>query len=93
MNDTTPEAAAALAALLRSRSGSERVLMMSGMFQMARALVIAGIKDEQPDIDEAELRVKVFARFYGSDFTPSELANINERLREAAAPVPGIGLK
>lgn len=89
MNDTTPEAAASLAALLRSRSGSDRVRMMSGMFEMARALVIASIKAQNPDLDEADLRARVFARFYANDFAPAELASIIERLREAAGHPTG----
>ena len=70
MNDTTPEAAEAFAALLRQRSGSDRVRMMSEMFEMARTLVVASIKTQQPDIGEADLRVAVFRRFYPRDFTP-----------------------
>ncbi|MES1255428.1 MAG: hypothetical protein ABUS56_07470 [Acidobacteriota bacterium] len=81
MNDTTPEAAAALSALLRERSGSDRVRMMSDMFEMARTLVISSIRAQQPDISEADLRAQVFARFYASDFAPEELARICERLR------------
>ncbi len=91
MSDTTPEAAAALAALLRGRSGSDRVRMMSDMFEMARALVVASVKAEHPDIDEAGLRVSVFARFYATDFTPSEFADMSRRLREAAGLCPGVG--
>jgi hypothetical protein len=84
MNDTTPEAAAAFAALLRQRSGSDRVRMMSDMFEMARTLVIASIKAEQPDINESELRIKVFNRFYANDFTPEALARVGERLSSGA---------
>lgn len=81
MNDTSPDVAAQFARVLRERSGSDRVRMTSDMFETARALVIASIKAEQPDIDEATLRVQVFRRFYSNDFTPEGLASIGDRLK------------
>ena len=56
---------------------------------MARALVIASIKAENPDLDEADVRARVFARFYANEFAPAELASIIERLREAAGHPTG----
>ena len=80
MNDTSPEAAARFESLLRERSGSDRVQMVSDMFDTARALVIANVKAQRPEITAAALRVEVFKRFYANDFTPEELAAIVRRL-------------
>ena len=80
MNDTPPDAAARFASLLRERSGSDRVRMVSDMFDTARALVIASVKAQRPDISEVALRVEVFKRFYANDFSPEELAAIVRRL-------------
>jgi len=81
MNDTTPDAAAQFAWMLQERSGSDRVRMVSDMFEAARALVIASIKARQPTIDEADLRVQVFRRFYANDFAPEDLATLGDRLK------------
>lgn len=81
MNDTTPDTAATFRALLHRRSGSDRARMVSDMFEMARALVTANIKAQQPDIEEDDLRVAVFNRFYRNDFSAELLARIGERLR------------
>jgi hypothetical protein len=80
MNDTTPEAAARFESLLRERSGSDRVRMVSDMFDTARALVIANVRVQRPDITDAALRVEVFKRFYANDFSPEDLAAIIRRL-------------
>ena len=67
MNDTTPEAAARLAALFAQRSGSDRVRMACEMFTLARALMVANILAESPGITAAELRVRIFERTYGHE--------------------------
>ena len=80
MNDTSPAAAARFESLLRGRAGSDRVRMVSDMFDTARALVIANIKTRRPDITDAALRGEVFKRFYASDFAPEDLAVIVHQL-------------
>ena len=69
--------------LLMQRSGSERLRMTCDMFDCARALVVAGIRATDPDINASELRVKIFERLYGDDFDPDARARIIVRLREA----------
>ena len=80
MNDTSPAAAARFESLLRGRAGSDRVRMVSDMFDTARALVIANVKAQRPDITDAALRVEVFKRFHANDFSPADLAAIVCRL-------------
>jgi hypothetical protein len=81
MNDTSPEMAERFRRVLRECSGSDRVRMVSDMFETARALVIANIKAQQPEISDADLRARVFRRFYATDFTPEDLASIVNRLK------------
>ena len=81
MNDTSPEVEARYRALLMKRSGTERLRMACEMFDCAREMMIAGIKAEQPGINGTELRVSIFLRTYGTDFTPGERDRIVTRLR------------
>jgi hypothetical protein len=81
VNDTSPEMAARFEGLLRKRSGSDRLRMVSDMFETARALVIANVRAQQPDISALELRAQVFRRLYASDFTTEDLASIVDRLK------------
>jgi len=82
MNDTSPDVEARLRDLFMQRSGNDRVRMVSEMFDLARALVVAGIKAEWPDVTPQELRVKIFERMYGDDFDADARARIIARLRQ-----------
>ena len=77
MNDTPSDVRAQFLALLMARPEGERALMAFGMFDFARAVVVADIRQRHPGIGDADLRVKIFERTYGSDF--------NERDREIIA--------
>jgi hypothetical protein len=79
MNDTQPDVDAKFAALFRQRSGSDRVRMACEMFDLARALLVADIKAQHPGIADAALRVKIFERMYGGDFTPDERVQLGAR--------------
>lgn len=81
MNDTSPEAAAQINALMAQRSGSDRVRMACEMFDLARTLVVSGIRAEEPTITNGELRVRLFERLYGGDFSEEERARIVATLR------------
>ncbi len=87
MNDTRPDVDKQFAALLRQRSGSDRVRMACEMFDLARALMVANIKAQHPGIADTALRVKVFERLYGSDFTPDERTRIIVQLGERHEPL------
>ena len=52
------------------------------MFDLARALVVANIKAQDPGIADAALRVKVFERMYGGDVTPDERPHLVARFQE-----------
>ena len=83
MNDTPPDVDARLTALFMQRSASDRVRMTCEMFDLARVLMIANIRSEDPDITDAELRVRIFERTYHDDFDAAERARIIARLRGA----------
>lgn len=85
MNDTPPDIDAAFTAMFAERSGSERVRMMSEMFDMARKLMVADIKAHEPDISDVELRVRIFERTYWGDFSRDEHNRIVEKIRSEAA--------
>ncbi len=76
MNDTPREIAARLDALLARRSGSDRVRMACEMFDLARALAVAGIRAGEPAISHHALRARLFERLYGDDFSEEERARI-----------------
>ena len=81
MNDTPPDVALALDALMARRSGSDRVRMACEMFDMARALAVAAITADEPTISRERLRVALFERFYGEDFPDEDRARMVATLR------------
>lgn len=81
MSDTTPDVEAAFAAMLAALSPTERVRMMSGMFDTARRILVSNIRASHPGISEVELRVQIFLRTYAEDFAPEERARIVAYIR------------
>jgi hypothetical protein len=73
--------AARLDALLVQRSGSDRVRMACEMFDLARTLAMAGIRAAEPSIGHHDMRVRLFERLYGDDFSEEERARIVATLR------------
>jgi hypothetical protein len=68
MNDTPEAVQNFYRTLLMRRSGSERVAMGCAMFDTTRAFARANL--HIPSHSDAELRVRLFVRTYGSDFDP-----------------------
>jgi hypothetical protein len=79
--DTTPDVQARFEALMRSRSGSDRVRMMSEMFDFARELVLSNLREDHPAATDVDLRVLLFDRLYGDEMDPDQRARVVERLR------------
>lgn len=65
MTDTPPEIAAMVRRRLMARSGAERFIMGSRMFDAARAMVLASLP---ANLSEAERRARLFQRLYGQPF-------------------------
>ena len=84
MTDTAADVEATMAAMFAALTPTQRVRMMSGMFDTMRRLLVAGIRAEQPDISDTELRVEIFLRTYRDDYAPSERDRIVGQIRESA---------
>lgn len=72
---------------MRQCSGSERVRMMSEMFDFAKALVLSNLRETQPGASDADLRVLLFDRLYGDEIDPAQRAGIVARLRAESQAV------
>jgi hypothetical protein len=64
MNDTDPQIAELVRRRLLERSGAERVMMASGMFEAAKAMVLASLPTGLSEIETKRLLVE---RFYGDE--------------------------
>jgi hypothetical protein len=62
MNDTSPEIARLVQQRLMSKSGAERFVMGTRMFDAARAVVLASLPAGLPAL---ELKRRLFERLYG----------------------------
>ena len=62
MTDTPPEVAEIVRSRLMSRSGAERFVMGSQMFDAARRMVLASLPADLPPM---ELKRRLFERIYG----------------------------
>jgi hypothetical protein len=62
MTDTPPEIAEIVRQKLMARTGAERVVMGSRMFDAARAMVLASLPD---GLSPEELKRQLFQRLYG----------------------------
>jgi len=64
MNDTDPKIAEIVHRMLMERSGAERVLMGSQMFDVAKAMVLASLPE---GLSELEIKVRLCERLYGDE--------------------------
>jgi hypothetical protein len=64
MNDTPPNIAAIVREQLLARSGAERVVMGSRMFDVARTIALASFP---PGLSEIETKRRLCERLYGNE--------------------------
>lgn len=64
MNDTPTNVAAIVRERLLARSGAERVVMGSQMFDFARTIALASFP---PGLSEIEIKGRLCERLYGND--------------------------
>ncbi|MBF0408565.1 MAG: hypothetical protein HQM10_14545 [Candidatus Riflebacteria bacterium] len=76
MNDTTPELDKKYREMLMALSPVERMKMAGRMFSASKKLVEACILQKKPHIDEKQLRIEIFKRIYGQDFTELQIESI-----------------
>ncbi len=80
MNDTPKQIQLRYKKMLMSLTPSERLSMVSRMFDSGRKLIIAGIQNERPQISNAQLRGQLFLRMYGNDFTAADRKRNNNKI-------------
>ena len=78
MNDTDPQITEIVRRRLMARSGAERVLMGSQMFEVAKAMVLASFPD---GLTELEVKKRLCKRLYGQEVDASAFVH---HLREIA---------
>lgn len=64
MNDTDPQIARLVRDRLMDRSGAERVLMGSRMFEVAKTMVLASFPE---GLSEIEIKTRLCERLYGDE--------------------------
>ena len=64
MNDTDPQIAELVRQRLLGRSGAERVMMASDMFETAKAMALASLPT---GLTEIEIKGLLVERFYGDE--------------------------
>ncbi len=90
MNDTHPDITAEIDKRMKMLSGKDRFTMGVQMFETARQMAIASLKTDAKSA--AELRVKLFLRFYSDDFdekTRSAIVNHLSKEYDDAHPYFG----
>jgi hypothetical protein len=83
-SDTDLDAQARFDAILHRRSGSDRVVMACEMFDLARALMAARVRELEPNITAVELKIRVFQRMYGDDIDADMMARAVHRRRRCS---------
>ena len=78
MRDTAPKIEKLYHEMLMQRSGSDRMQMGAQMFETARQMALASMP---PDLSEKEKRIRLFLRFYESDFGTERRDDIVRHLR------------
>lgn len=76
MNDTTPDMERRMASMIAERSPAERLRMASSMFDTGTTLLRIGLKKQNRQLSEGQLRAQVFLRLYGEEFSSSEIKRI-----------------
>ncbi len=81
MHDTLSKTESVFRQMMRKKSGSERLLMGCSMFDTSKSIVMASILAKEPDIQEQDLRVRLFLRFYKQDYEKEERERIVKHLK------------
>lgn len=68
MFDTHPEIAVRYRELMMRKSGQQRLLMGCSMYDTAKRIVLSAVRNQRPEITDAEMRKEIFLRFYWQEF-------------------------
>ncbi len=72
--------------MLMSLTPTERLRMVSRMYNTARKLVIAGIQNKRQQLNASQLRGQLFLRMYGNDFSTAEAKRIINKMPNMQFP-------
>ncbi len=78
--DTTPEARAVQARVLRSLSGAQKLEAMDALSRMTHTLVQAGIRERFPEASASELEAEYFRVILGSELA-TKVLDYRDRIR------------
>ena len=82
MNDTDPQVAELVRQRLLERSGAERIMMASGMFDTAKAMVLASFPEGLTDV---EIKGRLCERLYGDEVDVEAFVEHLKSLRRTPA--------
>ncbi len=82
MNDTTPMMRKKQLAVVFGMTPEERFLEGMRMINFTQRVVEQSIMQKQPALSETELKIEVFKRYYGKEFTAAKIAEISRGIRE-----------
>lgn len=80
MYDTSPDMEARMMAMMAKKTQEERLRMSCSMIAAAKTLVRSGIIHEDKTLTEAQIRGRMFLRFYGNDYSPDEIQRIVDKM-------------
>jgi hypothetical protein len=79
MNDTLPETQRILDELYKKFSGEEKILIASGMFDVARQIVLSSLPNK---LSKKEKLKALILRFYKDDFTEKQIEDIFKKIEK-----------
>ncbi len=80
MSDTPTQIQQRYKEMLMSRTPTERLRMVSRMYDTGRKLVISGIQNRKQQLNGSQLRGQLFLRMYRSDFTAADRKKIINKI-------------
>ena len=83
-SDTSPEVERLHHELLMARSPGERLRMGLGWSAMLRSLALASIRAQHPEATPAEVRQRLFLRYYGDEFAEPQRSAVLRRIAETS---------
>ncbi len=76
MNDTPEHVQRLYHEFFQRKTEAERFLIGIEMMEDGRRMVETALRQQHPDWSEHEMKIGMFTRIYGRDFTPEQVADI-----------------
>ena len=80
MNDTSAKVQRRFEDLLMKKTPEERLKMGCSMFTTAREIAKSSIRAQFPHLSPAQMKQKIFLRFYADDFSDAQSQRIQSVL-------------